>query len=368
MDREQTKLRGLQLQDTTLIDRLYSPEEQLGRLAAHVYSGVAPELPSMSAEDERVYTKALETWVPEHPSSDGGRGFSSAVFGAMVTAKALMRPETAETALQQELASGAAANPFLFDFYTTGGDAYIRPDHIGVVYASLRANLSLGESASLSIYGPEDIEDEDDLKAEVEFVLVRQEAGIQELPFETDSEGTIRLGTYVEDVDIFMPLAKVEIGPGTESVLVSPLNIQCKELAIGTNRVIIEGPALPGDQMNTVYLETTSLDSMSSPTSVHVRRNNVKVDASWPGVRNYPWTRYASAPPPTKDPRVDEALRRLRQFVIAFRSHGRGRLARSARKIESTRMIKGSGELVRRLLIQAGIISLEHPSTQSNLI
>ena len=162
-----------------------------------------------------------------------------------------------------------------------------------------------------------------------------------------------------------MPLAKVEIGPGTESVLVSPLNIQCKELAIGTNRVIIEGPALPGDQMNTVYLETTSLDSMSSPTSVHVRRNNVKVDASWPGVRNYPWTRYASAPPPTKDPRVDEALRRLRQFVIAFRSHGRGRLARSARKIESTRMIKGSGELVRRLLIQAGIISLEHSSTQS---
>ena len=361
LEREQTKLRGLQLQDTTLNDRLYDSQEQLHRLAAFVHSGTAPELPSMSADDERTYTTALETWVLEHPFLDGGRGFSSAVFGAMVVTKALAVPEISETALQRELASGAAANPFLFDFYTTGKNAYINPDHIGAVYASLRANLSLGESASLSIYGPEDIEDEEDLKADVDFVLTRQDGSTTDLAFETDSAGTIRLGTHAEDIDIFMPLARVEIGPGTESLLVSPLNIQCRELAISTNRVIIEGPALSDEQMNTVYLEALNLDSVSSPSSVHVRRNHVKVDASWPGVRNYPWTRHASTPPPTKDPRVDEALRRLRQFVIAFRSHGRGRLARSTRKIESTRMIKGSGEFVLQLLIREGIIHLEHP-------
>ena len=361
LEREQTKLSGLQLQDTTLNDRLYAPEEQLHRLAAFVYSGTAPELPNMSADDELTYTTALETWVPEHPFLDGSRGFSSAVFGAMVVTKALSEPEISETALQHELASGAASNPFLFDFYTAGEDTYIRPDHIGVVYASLRANLSLGESASLSIYGPEEIEEEEDLKADVDFILTRQEGITRDLAFETDSAGTIRLGTHAEDVDIFMPLARVEIGPGTESVLVSPLNIQCRELAINSNRVIVEGPALSDGQPNTVYLEASDLDSLSSPSSVHVRRNNVEVYAFWPGVRNYPWTRYASDPLPTKDPRIDEALRRLRQFVIAFRSHGRGRLARSARKIESTRMVKGTGEFVRQLLLQEGIISLEHP-------
>ncbi len=358
--REQTKLRGLQLQDPTLIERLYSPGEQLSRLVAYVYSGAPPQLPHMSADDERTYTTALETWVPEHPFLDGGRGFSSAVFGAMIVAKALTNQETSEAALQKELVSGAAANPFLFDFYTVEENTFIQPGHIGAVYASLRANLSLGESASLFISGPDAVEDEDDLKADVDFVLAKQDGDSHELLFETDSEGTIRLGAYVEDVDIMMPLAKVEIGPGTESVFVSPINIQCNELAISTNRVIIESPALPNDQRNSVYLEANELDNSSSPSSVHVRRSIVEVHAYWPGVRNYPWTRYASAPLPTEDPRVDEALRRLRQFVIVFRSHGRGRLARSARKIDSTRMIKGSGQFVLNLLKREDIVSLEN--------
>ena len=361
LEREQAKLRTLQLQDGTLNDRLYAPDEQLARLAAYVYNGARPELPNMSTEDEQTYTTALETWVPEHPFLDGGRGFSSAVFGAMVITKALMVSDISESALQRELGSGAAANPFLFDFYTASDDSYLRPEHIGAIYASLRANLSLGEGASLSIYGPEAIEDEDDLKADVDFVLTRQERSPSELLFETDSEGKIRLGTHVEDVDIFMPMAKVEIGPGNESVLVSPVNIQCKELTMRTHRVIIEGPALQDEQLNAVYLEAASFDSNSAPSSVHVRPSNLKVDASWPGVRNHPWTRYASSPLPTKDPRIDEALRRLRQFVIAFRSHGRGRLARSARKIESTRMIKGTGEIVLNLLLREKIVSLEHP-------
>ena len=154
LQREQAKLGALQLQDATLVDRLYSPDEQLERIAAYVYESAPPELPSMSADDERAYTTALETWVPEHPFLDGGRGFSSAVFGGMVIAKALMTPEASEAALQKELASGAAANPFLFDFYTATGDDFIHPGHIGAVYASLRANLSLGESGQFVYVWP----------------------------------------------------------------------------------------------------------------------------------------------------------------------------------------------------------------------
>jgi hypothetical protein len=279
----------------------------------------------------------------------------------MVIAQALMSPEASEAALQRGLASGAAANPFLFEFYTAQGGQFIQPGHIGVVYASLRANLSLGESASLFMSGPDEIEDDSDLKSDAEFVIAAADGSTRELPFETDSDGTIRLGTYIEDVSISIPLARVEIGPGNECVLVSPISIQCNELVISTTRVSVEGPALADENINMVYLEADKLDNTSSPSSVHVRRGNVKVHAYWPGVRNYPWTRYASAPPPTKDPRVDEALRRLRQFVIAFRSYGRGGLARSARKIHSTRMLKGSGQFVLDILIRESIVRLEYP-------
>ena len=362
LDREHTKLRGLQLEDIRLVDRLYSPTEQLERLAAYVYNGAPPMLPDMTADDERTYTTALDTWVPEHPFLDGGRGFSSAVFGAMIIAKALMTEGIAASALQKELTSGAAANPFLFGFYTTDADGnFIHAEHIGAIYASLRATLSLGESASLTITGPEELEDEIDLNVDVDFILTKQGQGTIELPFATDSDKTIKLGTHVEDVDIYTPIGDVEIGPGTESVLVSPINIQCRQLSIASNRVIIEAPVSPNDLTNHVYLEAVRLDNSSTPSSVQVRRSNVSVHAHWPGVRNYPWTRYASTPPPIQDPRVEEALRRLRHFVIAFRSHGRGRLARSARKIQSTRMTKGTGRFVLDVLTKSHIVSLEHP-------
>jgi len=93
--------------------------------------------------------------------------------------------------------------------------------------------------------------------------------------------------------------------------------------------------------------------------SVPVLRGDVSLAASWPGVRGHPWTSFATEPAPIEDPRVDEALRRLRKFVIAFRSHSRGRLARFKGKIEHARMTKGAGQQVLDLMMAEGILSLE---------
>ena len=41
--------------------------------------------------------------------------------------------------------------------------------------------------------------------------------------------GTLCLGSHIEGVGILMPYTRVEIGPGSESVLVAPINIQCKK-------------------------------------------------------------------------------------------------------------------------------------------
>ena len=361
LDREQNKLSSLQFEDSTLLEKLYSPKEQIDRLVAYVYKSSQPKLIPMSASDEQTYTTALETWVAEHPFLDGGYGFSSAVFGAMIVNRALRVAAASEMALHRELTSGDAANPFLFAFYTGSDDSFIQPDHVGVIYASLRANLSLGDIVSLSIIGSEEIEGEEDLTADVDIVLTRQgEERSREFQFETSPDGTIRFGSHIEDLDITLPLSRVEIGTGTEAVLVAPINIQCDVLSVSSNRVIFEGPAKQNEDYNKIYLEANSLDSSSIPSSVQVRRGDVEVAAFWPNVLDYPWTRFATEPLPTMDRRIDEALRRLRQFVIAFRSHGRGRLARSARKIESTRMIKGTGRFVLQLLKDEGIISLEN--------
>ena len=359
LEREQRKLRDLNFEDKTLASRLYSPDEQLERLVSKVYGCPPPQLPSMSAADERTYTTALETWVGDHAFLENGSDLSSAVFGAMVCTKALHHDASAQSALKRELVRGAAANPFLFEFYAADSNGTVLAEHIGVIYASLRAGLSLGDGASLLVTGPESLDDEDDLQADVDIVLARQKQDfLREMHFETTPDGTIVLGTHVEDVDIIMPMSRVEIGQTAETVLVAPVNIQCRELTMSTDKVIVESPSRHDSRTNVIYIEAEDFDNVSAPSAVNDRRGNVKLSACWPGARVYPWTRFATEPSPAEDPRLDEALRRFRHFVIAFRSHGRRELARSANKIESTRMTKGTGQSVLDLMKSEGIVEL----------
>jgi hypothetical protein len=48
---------------------------------------------------------------------DGATGTSSAVFDAVINVHALRNAAAAEAVLSQELIKGAAANPFLSEFY-----------------------------------------------------------------------------------------------------------------------------------------------------------------------------------------------------------------------------------------------------------
>lgn len=367
LERECGKLGGLPFEDPKLADILYSPDEQLDRLVARYYRTPPPDLPAMGAKDAQIYDAALDTWVAEHPFLNGGGGTPSAVFDAMISVHALQNPASAEAALQRELARGAAANPFLSEFYSElyaaqsagFGTAFLPPEHIGVVYASLRARLSLGDSASLLVEGREDAEGEEVLRAEVEISLARRDADRPRvLYFERDQTGTVRMGVHVEDVNITVPYTQVEIGPGSEAVLVAPVSIQCAKLVITTEKIIVESPS--GRHDAAVSLEA---DGLFSPkmVSVPVIRGHAVLTASWPDARTHPWTSFATEPTPIEDPRVDEALRRLRKLVIAFRSHSRGRLARFKGKIEHARMTKGTGQAVLETMLAEGVISLEGP-------
>ena len=111
----------------------------------------SPGLPEMNPEDGQRYLDVLDTWVAEHPFLDGGTSASSAVFDAAISAKALRDSKTSDLALQRELNRGAAANPFLSEFYRDdedeSGASFVPTEYLGIFYASLRAGLSLGDTA-----------------------------------------------------------------------------------------------------------------------------------------------------------------------------------------------------------------------------
>ena len=326
---------------------------------------------SMGADDAKKYDATLETWVSEHPFLIGGSQPSSAVFDAMISAHALKSKIASGAALQRELSRGSAANPFLSEFYfslegNSSERTYLPPGHIGVVYASLRARLSIGDSATLEVEGNEEAEEEEALFAEVEITHSRRDVDQPRiLSFISDQTSSIRLGPHIGSINISVPFAEVEIGTGSEVVLIAPINIQCDKLKFEANRVVIEAPSSQetGDSLPdvaTVYLEASEFVGPNM-NSVPVLRNNVSLAVCWPNSSAYPWTNFAIEPTPIPDPRTGEALRRLRKFVIVFQSHKRNELGKYSGKIENYRMTKGNGQAVLDLMKADGILRLVRP-------
>lgn len=361
MERERSKLKTLPLSDKGLLETLYLADEQLDRLVARRYRLDEPPLRSMSAEDEQIYRSALENWVEDHPFMKPGTNEpSSAVFDALISTWALKGRKSSEPAVQQELRRGSAANPFLSEFYVpeTGFPIDIPPAHIGVVYSSFRARLSLGDTASLIVSAPEEGEDEDALRGEVEISLVRRDASARTIRFRTEQLSSLRLGAYVEDVEVTAPHMDVDIGPGPETIFVAPVSIQCNRLRISSPKIVVEAPPV-GLRGGSVFLEASHFES--EVASLPLIRGDVSLATCWPGVRVHPWTTFASEPTKVEDPKLEEALRRFRKFIIAFRSHSKGSLARFKDKLDHERMTKGTGQSVLNLLLRERIISLDGP-------
>lgn len=306
----------------------------------------------MSQQDEQTYLDTVERWMLEHPFRDGDTGTSSAVFQAKVAAKALKDASFEEVALKREIEKGDAANPFLYIFYGLSESPPISlpGEHIGVIYASVMASLARGETASLDV-------DEDEPQTLGMNGAIEVSWGDRDTPtvFQfTAKSDTIRLGAYVKDTTVFAPRTSVEIGIGLETLFVAPVDIECDDLTLLADRVIAENRSEP---KSAVTLRANNF--MGTTMSVPITWNDVKLSAIWPGANSHPWSSFAAEPFDglVDDPQLDEALRRFRQFMVAFRSHGKGGLARSMHKIESGRMTKGAGQAVLNLMLSEQVVT-----------
>ena len=368
LEREQGKFDDFQFEDPSLIGQVYLPGEQLDRLVVLMHGGPQPTGPEMSAKDAEAYTGAVDGLFIDHPFIDHGGGGGadvrawSAVFDAAISAWALRNaPAAADVVLELELKKGSAANPFLFEFYRTDDDRFISSDHIGVVYSSFRAGLSLGDTASLLVQGSDEVSIEEDFEADVDFILIRQGSeSPREESFWTDPDKLVRLGAHVEDVSVVLPLGGIELGPGLEANLIAPINIQCDELTVSTERLVVEKSRQQGDGEGTAYLEARTYTTTTMFT-LPIIRDSAELSARFNDMDNYYWRSFKAKAVPDQSPEIDEALRRLRNFVIVFQSHRKVRLARLSAKIENNRMTRGSGRAILDLMVKEGILSLEHP-------
>ena len=374
LDREHTKLQSLTFEDSTLVDKLYLPMEQLDHLVAQRYGTKEPaRVAAMSNKDEENYEHALETWVAEHPFLGGGGNFlggggnsPSVVFDAAITGHALGSSEAAEDAVQREFRRDA--NPFLSVFYpresrTTASGSHcihLPAEHIGIVYNSVRARLALSETASLLVAERDDLGDGDDaVRMDVEISMVRNDEERHErtlLKFVSTGTGAIRIGPHLADAEIDVPHGRITIGTGTDVALVAPINIECEKIELTAEKFIVA--ASPRESLAAaVVLNGQRVDAFISGSPI--LRGNVNFYVSWPGSQTYPWSRFAVHMKQVDEQHVKEGLQRLRRLVTAFRAGGKDQLARIKDKIESPRMMKGLGHAILQAMMKERVVYSE---------
>jgi hypothetical protein len=364
IERERGKLSSLRFSAPQVGESLYLKAEQLNRIVAHVYGLPKPPLPALSSQDAATYEAALDTWVAEHPFLRGNERPSSAVFEAMICAHALQSSASSRAALDRELGKGGTANPFLFDFYLASKDAsgeiFISPEHIGIIYSSIRANLAIGETASLVVEAEEDAVEEEIYRANVDISIISKLSdGPKVFTFKTEQVGTLLLGQNVENVYINAPYAKVSIGNGLEAHLIAPISIQCESFEVNASRLVVEAQNAQDSQSgNSIFIESQTANASKMGSAPYVK-SGTNFSVTWEGSNTYPWTRYSTAPKTTKNQKLDEALRRFRKIIISFRSHSKGSLARYRAKIDHERTTKGEGQRVLDALISENIIYQE---------
>lgn len=371
LNREQTKLDSLVFHDTTLNSKLYSPNEQIDRLIEAVYRMPhSHTLPSMNAIDAQTYHEALETWVPDHPFTDGtGLQPSSAVFGGLIAAEALKRDWACENVREGELRRHKI-NPFIWAFFLPNGwqllerfstnhddepHDSIPMANLGLVFNSLQAQLSRTESATLVVDAPDAADNVDgevtSINADVE--ITRHLASTTSvIRLQSEADGTIYFGSQVGDIDISGNDLNVDC-VSDETRFLAPVSIDVATLAIGNGGVVVQRSARHTDEDEIVTLKSSVFDSGTRKVTV---QSGVQLLVDWPGNEIHPWGQYGRPEFPAEMDAVLEArLMRLRKMLLLFRARGRGQLAKFKGAIDHGRRTRGAGEGVRLRLIEEGI-------------
>jgi len=336
---------------------LYTPEEQLHRLACKMLNLPAPPVPDIVAQKHvAVYEHAVKNLLPQHPFLNGdGKGASSSVFEAAIIAAALKNElkNVRESAEKYISSAKHTANPFLFDFYLAfdDGQSNAPAEHLGFLFDSVVSKATTGDKVRLYVSENAD----DTLVSEI--IVERGSGRSNSYVLNSPAEGLITLGRKVSGISIDCEHTNVQLGLGGQLELISPTIVQCQQLYLACDQVVVKTD--PKSTEEVVLLEAQELLAGNSVSAPIVRPAAI-FRVSWPGSEAYPWTSFNVTDGQGEAAHVSEGLRTLRRLVMAFRSHSKGQLARFRDKIDHFRMLKGRvGEALLQKLIDDEIIWAE---------
>lgn len=331
---------------------LYSPTEQLNRLACRLFGLPAPQAPEFSdPQHAKAYMEAVNSLLPQHPFLDGtGAAPSNIVFAAYIVVAALKSDDhrLRERGESYSNYMKHTPNPFLYYFYHQENQA-IPISHVGLLHESIMAKLKIGETIRLSI----DEGDTDLLEIEI---LKFDQAGnqISTESFKSNPDGILHFGRRVANISVEADNLLVTLGTNDTLEFIAPVTIICSALELKCKNIVVKG-----DPENAVILEAHTANT-TDIASTPVVRGETTLMVSWPESNIYPWNNYNSPEAIVEEAEIKDLVRVFRRLIMAFRSHSKGRLARYKGKIEHSRMLKGQqGRDLLTKLQSDNIISLE---------
>lgn len=348
--------------------RLYTPEEQLNRLTGLVlgHSEIATPV-GLTPQQLAEYETAVKGFMVQHPFVDGtGRRPSGAVFAAVIYVHGLFSrsPRTIAEAERRAGSGPHTPNPFLVDFYlgratrTQNNEVEVPAAHVVILYESIQARTAANEVTRMTIEGDEETDDAD---VEIQINNPAAPGGLRRVPLHTSqASGPLRFGRQVNGTSVDAPRLDVVIGSGNPVEIITPVAISVRRIMFDCPELFVRPADQATDSEDTAAFLEASEAVESRLTNAPAVRRGAELLVSWPGATAYPWTHFSGGARASEDANVEPVLLGLRRLVIAFRSHGKGRLARFRGKIEHARITKGPrGVAIRERLMQDHVLTRE---------
>ena len=369
LQREQHKLTK-QIEDAPPgfdLTALYSPTEQLARLAAVLFRDTGPAGPHIADPVFRQsYERKVSEFGPQHPFLSAQGGPSSAAFAAFVLVWAITSGAAvpqARRALSDQPALGAG---LFFELYMSWLDGADRDEpsqrrldlaDVGALHASFTTQAARGEVPTLEISG-----EQGDEVVEVTFEMVSAVDGSDEDnrvygPYESANNAVLEFRGIVGGLNIAAPVSVV-LGDGRSVSVTSPVEIAVDDLEIDGREMRVFKSALTTELVGDEVVLISNEAALAKVERIVI--HGAKLVVTFPGAQTYPWSDYYSAPAPAPNERIASLRRRVRRVLTSFRSHSKGALVRYAKKIEHSRMMKedSEGPLLLERLKADGVLSV----------
>jgi hypothetical protein len=372
--REQGKLRA-QFREhhpdasRSVLDALYTPDDQLGHVAAALFECQAPPPPALpNGAFQATYQEMVERFAPEHPFLLSARAASNPVFAAHLVAWALRCSDQADIVRRAVLTRPTMMSGIFFELYERAmrgtGHPQMPLADVGILYQALNSQIALGQRVQLEVMGQENGAAEPAVEVSFE-ILERIDPDTDEAPagrtwgpFASTANTLLELRSPFSNIYIDAPI-HVQLGDGIVQQIAAPAALSVEGLLLSAKQVLVVS-GNPDESTDTPAVSLIATDCACENVQT-VTVKDVSLTVSWPGAKAHPWNRYAVDVVPAADENVDFMRRRLRNILTAFRSHSKGALRRLAAKIDHSRMIKDErgAALRERLLADKILVSVQ---------